>query len=279
MEQKRRVVDQRKKGFFMMEDEYLNGMAKLCGWQGTIVYFSLCRHADIEQKCFPSIKLMGEENAVCRTTIIKGIESLIKRNVIEVKKKRTKSGQWLNNIYILLDKSVWDYSQVHDVDMDSQVHDTTQPSPCDRLDQVHDVDTKETHSEGNTYKETHISSYKEDSKTDDLKNNILPNSSKTEYGNQQLNEIIEFGFDNNFGLQGSKKENRRYAWLLYQAKGIDQDVDKIKSLVLASIELWGKEYKTQIVDWKSLYYNWGRLIVNKVQDEKNKFSNKIGVIR
>ena len=155
-EEKRRIIDKRKKEKFMMDDEYLNGQAKLCGWQGTIVYNSLCRHCNIDQESFPSVKLMAEQHGVSRNTIFKGIENLEKRNVIKVKKKRTKDGKWLNNTYILLDKSEWNYSQVLVEDTASQVLVVNHPSPCGEPDVVLVEDTKETHSEGNTYKETHI---------------------------------------------------------------------------------------------------------------------------
>jgi len=153
----KRIIDKRKKEKFMMDDEYLNGQAKLCGWQGTIVYNSLCRHANINQESFPSIKLMAEQHRVSRPTIIKGIENLEKRNVIQVKKMRTKGGKWLNNTYILLDKSGWDYSSqvnvVDTVNTPSQVNVDTPPSQRGLPNQVNVVDTKETH-----IKETHYNS-------------------------------------------------------------------------------------------------------------------------
>lgn len=146
----RRIIDKRKKEKFMVDDAYLNGMAKICGWQGTIVYASLCRHANINQESFPSIKLMAEQHNLSRPTIIKGIESLERRKVIEVKKTRTKDGKWLNNTYILLDKSEWDYTQVNVVDTAIQVNVETTPSKRGIHSQVNVVDTKETH-----LKETH----------------------------------------------------------------------------------------------------------------------------
>lgn len=129
----------------MLDDEYLNRMAKLCGWQGTIVYNSLCRHANTKQESFPSVKLMAEQHGVSRPTIFKGIENLEKYGVIEVQKTRTKGGQWLNNTYILLDRSEWkrdpkEASQVNEVD--------TAPSQRRLLGQVNVVDTKETHKQG-----------------------------------------------------------------------------------------------------------------------------------
>lgn len=153
----KRIIDKRKKEKYMLDDEYLNGMAKLCGWQGTIVYNSLCRHADKDQKCFPSLKLMADQHGVSRPTILKGLKQLEDRNVIEIKKTRSKGGQWLNNEYILLDKSGWKYDQVNVVDMVHQVNENTPPSKPPLLDQVNVVDTKETHKQGNTYKETHNS--------------------------------------------------------------------------------------------------------------------------
>lgn len=152
----RRIIDKRRKEKYILDDEYLNGQAKLCGWKGTIVYNSLCRHANIDQECFPSIKMMMEQHNVSRNTILKGIENLEKRKVIEIKKSRSKKGQWLNNTYILLDKSEWIYDQVPVRDTAIQVPVELPPSPSQGLDQVPVRDTKETHMQGNTYKETHI---------------------------------------------------------------------------------------------------------------------------
>jgi len=163
---KRRIIDNRKKQKFMMDDEFIDKMAKLCGWQGTIVYNSLCRHTNKNQECFPSIKLMAEQHNVSRPTIIKGIEALKKRSVIDVGRTRSKGGKWLNNIYILLDKSDWDYSQVN-VDaitieaimpLDDKTKSTWDilPSQRDLHSQVNDVDSKETHFKETHKKETHL---------------------------------------------------------------------------------------------------------------------------
>jgi len=129
----KRIVDLRKKEKYILDDEYLNGMAKLCGWQGTIVYNSLCRHANFTtQECFPSIQLMMTQHNVSRKTILKGLLSLEKRKVILIEKRRTNDGKWLNNKYTLLDKSLWDYTQVPVGDLAkscSQVPVGTPPSP------------------------------------------------------------------------------------------------------------------------------------------------------
>lgn len=158
---KKRIIDKRKKEKFMMDDDYLNGQAKLCGIYATGVYMSLCRHSSKDQEAFPSIDLMAEELAIDRKSVIKGISSLEKHRVIEIEKKRTKTGKWQNNVYILLDKSEWSkYNiQVPVEDMgstNSQVLPVPQPSPSCPMSQVPVEDCKETHLEGNTFKETHL---------------------------------------------------------------------------------------------------------------------------
>ena len=161
---KKRVIDKRVKEKFMMDDLYLNGQARVCGWQATLVYLSLCRHANISQESFPSIKLMAEELDISRPTVIKGLSNLEKYNVIEIKKSRGKSGKWLNNVYVLIDKSEWkNYQVIHD-NTDNQVNDVDMaPSQRQNMtestldqNQVNDVDTKETHIRKHMYKETHL---------------------------------------------------------------------------------------------------------------------------
>src|SRR3990167_9038003 len=106
---KKRVIDKRIKEKFMVDDAYLNGMAKKCGWQATLVYLCLCRHADKEQESFPSIKLMQEKLGIGRNTVMKGIANLEKFNLILVERENSKSGNFKkqNNIYVLIDKSEW----------------------------------------------------------------------------------------------------------------------------------------------------------------------------
>jgi len=106
---KKRIVDKRSKEKFIIDDKYLNGMAKECGWKGTIVYMSLCRHSNADQECFPSIDLMATQHGVSVDTIKRGISLLKERNIIKVSRKKTKKGIWLNNSYTLIDKSEWNH--------------------------------------------------------------------------------------------------------------------------------------------------------------------------
>ena len=186
----------------MIDDEYLNKMARLCGWKGTIVYNSMCRHVNKDQECFPSIKLMAEQHGVSRDSILKGLKILEEKKVIEINKTRSKGGQWLNNSYVLLDKTEWDYSQVAENNMVDQVDVSVTPSRSQQLDQVAHSDTKETHKQGNTYKETHTSKLSLQDEVvliiDEFK--IWNPAAKNFYGNtterKACNDLVEaFGLD------------------------------------------------------------------------------------
>ena len=150
------VRDLRRKEKFQVDDAYLNGYARLCGWKATLVYISLCRHADKNQRAFPSINLISEELKIARGTVIAGLRDLERWVVILSHKERNKTGKWLNSTYILLDRSQWKPKpyQVNHVDSASyqhQVHVSTHPSPPRGLTQVHHVDSKDTQ-----MKDTHI---------------------------------------------------------------------------------------------------------------------------
>lgn len=97
------IRDLRKKEKFVVDDEYLNGYAKKCGIYATGVYISLCRHADKDQKCWPSHKKIAEELNVSEASIKRGFAKLLEYKIIH----KERLGKKLNNRYYLLDKSEW----------------------------------------------------------------------------------------------------------------------------------------------------------------------------
>ena len=106
--EKIKIRDNRAKEWFFMDNEYLNGYAKMFGVTVTAVYISLCRHANITtQKCYPSQKLIANELNISERTVIRAINVLTKWNLIQIERIRRKNGTQLNNIYYLLDKSAW----------------------------------------------------------------------------------------------------------------------------------------------------------------------------
>lgn len=134
-----KVRDLTKRGFYLKHDTYLNGWAKYCGWKATLVYDSLCRHADRDQEAFPSIKLMAEEHGVSRYSILRGVKTLKEWNIIKFIRCRNKRGRFLHNTYYLLDKGEWKQPiQVAHSDMDY-------PSRSQQPIQVAHSDYKDTH--------------------------------------------------------------------------------------------------------------------------------------
>lgn len=159
------VRDMRSKEQFRVDDEYLNGYARICGPNATLVYLCLCRHSDRNQESFPSIEGMAEKTGISRDSVMRGIRMLIEWGIIAKRRERRKDQTWLNNRYLLLDKSVWkpkpSSSQQHGVPK-SQIE-PTQVAHSD-LTQVAHSDTKEIHKNVSTHeiqkdthtKETHL---------------------------------------------------------------------------------------------------------------------------
>jgi len=245
-----RIIDNRKKEKFMMDDEYLNGQAKVCGWQATLVYVSLCRHVNKQQECFPSIKLMQEELSVGRNTILKGIKNLEKHNIIKIEKARSDNGKWLNNIYVLIDKSEWIRSQVLLKDMDqttSRVPLRTQPCPSQNKTKSL-TGTLRKHIEGNTYKETHALLRKEQS-----------------YGNEQINELLTI-FETTMGFPSSGSKDR---WMAkHLLNNFNQDQLKAMLAYCAS-----NEYAPRIGSLEKLWYKRGDVVAG-IKSYQLKQSNK-----
>ena len=218
-----KIRDRRNKGWFFLDNEYLNGYAKIFGAIGTAVYVSLCRHADNEtQKCFPSIDLIAKELNVSRPTVIKYIKLLEEHNLIEIDKgKRNSKQQWLNNEYTLLDKSEWfkttenetkeawlSVSETTTQGTDpsktithgfnkSQVKPFSNPSKTDSSTQVKPFNTKDTHTKDTHIKDTHTSNEQSSLPTDDNKNS--KNSEKKE--KNQVNTLIDLFQDVNPSYQ------------------------------------------------------------------------------
>lgn len=127
------VRDLRQKDHFTIDDAYLNGYAKTLGAYATLVYLSLCRHANFDtQRAFPSQKLIAEEHAISDRQVRREIEKLEFMKIVAIERNKKNDGTWLNNTYILLDKSQWkspeDYqSYGYPEDYDDIVQRTTSP--------------------------------------------------------------------------------------------------------------------------------------------------------
>lgn len=101
--------DKRKRGWFWMDNDYLNGYAKYFGAVGTAIYLSLCRHADNEtQKCFPAESLIADEIGTSERTIRKYIRLFEKYHILKIEQERDYYTKiFKSNVYTLLDKDGW----------------------------------------------------------------------------------------------------------------------------------------------------------------------------
>lgn len=102
-----KIRDRRRKQFFTIDDEYLNGYARYLGTTASMVYISLCRHASKEQTAYPSQKLIAEEIGANERIVSQKIKLLEQYRLIKIEKVKRQDGTWLNNLYTLLDKTEW----------------------------------------------------------------------------------------------------------------------------------------------------------------------------
>ncbi|MFZ6006873.1 MAG: helix-turn-helix domain-containing protein [Nitrospirota bacterium] len=137
-----RVRDTRKKEQFVVDDAYLNGYARYCGIYATGVYIVLCRHANAEQECWPSIATIAIKLGVSDRQVNRALARLQEMNIILRRGVRKKDGGYRNE-YTLLDKSVWRLPE--NTTTGSRIA-TTSPSHSDCQSQ-----------EGFTSKDSHLS--------------------------------------------------------------------------------------------------------------------------
>lgn len=103
------VRDMRVKTHYMVDDEYLNGYAEVCGIYATGVYNVLCRHADFHtQVSFPSIELISKKLGISPTTVKRALNTLMEYGIIKKDRVRNpKTGRWKHNSYTLVNKIRW----------------------------------------------------------------------------------------------------------------------------------------------------------------------------
>jgi len=201
-----KIRDMRHKQKFFVDDFYLNGYAKFCGINATGVYVSLCRHANsIKQDCFPSKELIAEELSISPRSVYSAIKKLEEFNIIKIQhqgKNRKKDGSFRNNIYLLLDKSIWKSKpQANNADGIIQ----QEPQANNDVDRGQELPNKETHYEIDKYNETHISADEQKDCDIGKKINLLfeefrPINPTLNFGNKTQRKVLEeminqFGFE------------------------------------------------------------------------------------
>ena len=118
------IRDLREKDRFVVDDKFLNGYARFLGVYAVGVYNSLCRHANKEQRCWPSIKKIAQELSIGRNKVFDSIKYLEFWQIV----KKERLGKKLTNRYLLLSKRYWkpisesslkDFSEVYHINFKS----------------------------------------------------------------------------------------------------------------------------------------------------------------
>ena len=97
------IRDQRDRGWYWSNNEFLNGYVKFVGVYANGVYNSLCRHANKKQKSWPSIEMICEELGIGKNSVIESIKRLEFWQIIT----KIRVGKMCNNRYILNNKKEW----------------------------------------------------------------------------------------------------------------------------------------------------------------------------
>lgn len=260
MEQKSlfKVRDKRNKGWFFIDNEYLNGYARIFGAIGTAVYVSLCRHADNEtQTCFPSMQLISEELNISRGTVNKYLKLFEKYRIIQkIPQKRNAKQQWINNEYTLLDKEEWvkHESRVQPLNTDSRVQLTAEPCATDDKSRVQPLNTKDTHINYTHNKDTH--------------------SKAVALQGKDWNELIDSFKEVNPLYEEFYKNTTERKALEYLVSKLG--LDKVKSVIKHLPEIINQPYAPKITKPTELKRDLGKLIAFYKQNQ-NKYK-KIVVI-
>lgn len=251
-ENRDKIRDLRHKGKFIIDDIYLDKYARLCGVHATGVYSSLCRHANKQQTCFPSKKLIAQELKISERKVYDGLKILKSWNIINIESQgRKNNGSYKSNLYTLLDMSLW-----HNIpSADSAIStDDALPSASNADHHRYDLPNKETQEEGNTLKETQVDS-------------------------------IELNPFDSFWLEYPKKEQRKLAEEIWKKKKLDQKLSIIIDFIIKAKNTprWKSGFINQPVKflkgelWNDDLFGYGEIKQNKLGNilpaPENKYEN------
>ena len=177
--------------FFRVDDEYLNGYAKLCGINATGVYLSMCRHANKQQQCFPSKKLISEELAISERSVYSAIKKLEEWEIIKVEYQgRKENGSFKNLLYTLLNKTDWRKKPSANCAVGKKRH---SPSATGAVDRRQQVPNKETHTTKHIKPNTSLSATADEvynSMNQSVKKNKLPSLVKPEKKDEKFDYAL-----------------------------------------------------------------------------------------
>ena len=100
------VRDRRPRGWFWIDNSLMDQWAAIIGVKALLVYICLCRHADNDQKAWPSQSLLGKKLGMSESSVRRGIRALEKHAIIRSEKVKEK-GRFARSVYHLLDQASW----------------------------------------------------------------------------------------------------------------------------------------------------------------------------
>ena len=147
------VRDVRDKEWFLTDDYLINGYAHYLDTCACMVYITLCRFSDKEQKCWPSQSLIAKRLGISRRTVVDKIKLLQSHNMIYIEKKKDFQGRQTHNTYWLINKKYWKNYQEYQQDKiiaKMEENDKTECNICtyqsanNSNNRVQDLHTKDT---------------------------------------------------------------------------------------------------------------------------------------
>jgi len=97
------VTSRRKHPFYIVDNAVLDIFGPQLKPNGIAVYNALCRYADCDLTCYPSIQAIAKKIGASRSTVIRAIQKLVSLGLVEVEKRYSPNGDKDSNLYILLD--------------------------------------------------------------------------------------------------------------------------------------------------------------------------------
>ena len=97
------ITNRRKHPFYIVDNAVLDIYGPQLKPNGIAVYNALCRYADREGTCYPSIKTIATKIGVGRCTVIKAIQKLVSLGLVEIETRYSSNGDKDSNLYILLE--------------------------------------------------------------------------------------------------------------------------------------------------------------------------------
>src|SRR5215212_4539527 len=95
--------DNRRPGVFYMQNVIYDVYASTIGVHAVAVYGLLCRRANSDSKCWPSLNGVARDLGISRTTVVKSLDKLEYQRLLKRETRTNENGKHETTIYTLLD--------------------------------------------------------------------------------------------------------------------------------------------------------------------------------